>query len=224
MYLVHATSANIFSFWSSYCCNHSLGTSRRHRFYSLQPFITTTTHPLMTVQTRYCDKTTMSSHGRPGRLISSLTRLVRRLRTSTPIPENTAPLTRIPAELFDLITEDLNLETLFLLSEPAATPASSSTATGAQSSKRPTPASACASSSRSGAPKWPDYVACARCRKLHPIDLNDTPEHPTYSRRGCLDARSCHCVRNESRAHLEYVIVPQPRSVGAQVHAAKHPR
>lgn len=28
-----------------------------------------------------------------------------------------------------------------------------------------------------------------------------------YYRRGCLDARSCHCVRNQSRARLEYVLV-----------------
>lgn len=148
----------------------------------------------------------MSSHGRPGRLISSLTRLVRRLRTSTPIPENTAPLIRIPAELFDLITEDLNLETLFLLSRTCRHARFFLHRDWRAELQKTYPGEGMRFLHRI-AYLMPDYLACAGCRKLHPIDLNDTPEHPTYSRRGCLDARSCHCVRNESRAHLEYVIV-----------------
>lgn len=53
----------------------------------------------------------------------------------------------------------------------------------------------------------PGYLACAGCRKLYPIDPNDTLDNPMYPRRGCLDARSCYCVRNQSRARLEYVLV-----------------
>lgn len=58
----------------------------------------------------------MSGHSRSRRFTSILTRLIRRPRASPPILENTAPLTRLPAELFDLITQDLDLGTLFILS------------------------------------------------------------------------------------------------------------
>lgn len=148
----------------------------------------------------------MSGHSHSGRLTSILNRLFRRLRTSAPIPVNTAPLARLPAEIFDLILEDLDLETLFLLSRTCRHARLFLHRDWRAEVRKTYPGERMRFLHRI-AHLMPDYLACAGCRKLHLIDPNDTPENPTYSRRGCLDARSCHCVRNWSRAQLEYLLV-----------------